>query len=55
MLKYKLVVHHSIGGFETAMNEALAEGWELHGNPFSKDSCYCQAMTRKATIDELLE
>lgn len=54
-LRFKFVVHHTVGSFEIEVNKALDEGWELHGAPFARDSYYCQSMTRTKTLDEILE
>lgn len=49
--EYRMITDPKPKDFMLQVNEAIQEGWELHGNPFamsykSDESCYCQAMIK---------
>lgn len=45
---YKTVSVGKKGGtFDKEVNELLAQGWELYGNPYALEDLQCQALTKQ--------
>jgi len=47
MKEYRIMSTTSAENLSEIVSKYLQQGWELYGDPFSKDSTYCQAMIKK--------
>ena len=48
IINYRLIVTSYVLFLEKLIIEALAAGWVLHGQPFSRDDQICQAIVKYA-------
>jgi hypothetical protein len=47
MKEYKIMTTNSASNLSEVVTKYLQQGWELYGDPFSRDGTYCQAMIKK--------
>lgn len=45
--KYMILTSRHPDGLARAVNQALRQGWQLHGRPFSHDGLLVQAVIRR--------
>lgn len=47
MKEYKILSTTGTDNLSEIVSKYLQQGWELYGDPFSKEGNYCQAMIKK--------